>query len=130
MRRHRQSLWTNTFFSFAVPVSAGIACILLCSVIFSVAAFFIFKNMMFADIFTILSLTIGGIVSGYLCGKYRRHRGLIDGVLCGAVLYAMIFAVSAFSGGFTDIKKLLLLVVAGAVGGVSGVNSKRPKNLM
>lgn len=130
MRRHRQSLWTNTFFSFAVPVLAGTACIILCSLIFSVLAFFVFRNMMFADIFTVLSLLVGGIVSGYLCGKYRRHRGLIDGIICGCVLYAMIFAVGNFTGEFTDIKKLLLLVVAGAVGGVSGVNSKRPKSLM
>ena len=130
MRRHRQSLWTNTFFSFAVPVSAGIVCIILCSVIFSALAFFVFGNMMFANIFTILSLSVGGFSSGYLCGKYRRHRGLIDGIICGCVLYAVIFAVGNLSGEFTDIKKLLLLVVAGAVGGVSGVNSKRPKSLM
>lgn len=130
MRRHRQSLWTNTFFSFAVPVSAGIVCIILCSVIFSALAFFVFGNMMFANIFTVLSLSVGGFSSGYLCGKYRRHRGLIDGIICGCVLYAVIFAVGNLSGEFTDIKKLLLLVVAGAVGGVSGVNSKRPKSLM
>ncbi len=130
MRRHRQSLWTNTFFSFAVPVSAGIVCIILCSVIFSALAFFVFGNMMFANIFTVLSLSVGGFSSGYLCGKYRRHRGLIDGIICGCVLYVIIFAVGNISGEFTDIKKLLLLVVAGAVGGVSGVNSKRPKSLM
>lgn len=130
MRRHRQSLWTNTFFSFAVPVSAGIACIILCSVIFSALAFFVFGNMMFANIFTVLSLSVGGFSSGYLCGKYRRHRGLIDGVICGCVLYVIIFAVGNFTGEFTDIKKMLLLAAAGAVGGVSGVNSKRPKNLM
>ncbi|MCM1132118.1 MAG: TIGR04086 family membrane protein [Ruminococcus flavefaciens] len=130
MRRHRQSLWTNTFFSFAVPVSVGAVCIFLCSAVFSMLAFFVFKNMMFADIFTVLSLSVGGISGGYLCGKYRRHRGLIDGAVCGGLLYALIFAVGACFGEFTDIKKLLLLVVAGAVGGVSGVNSKRPKNLM
>ncbi len=130
MRRHRQSLWTNTFFSFAVPVSAGIACILLCSVIFSVLAFFVFGNMMFADIFTILSLSAGGVSSGWICGKYRRHRGLIDGIICGCALYAIIFVTGDIFGEIADIRKLLLLVVAGAIGGISGVNSKRPKNLM
>ena len=130
MRRHRQSLWTNTFFSFAVPVLAGTACIILCSIIFALLAFFVFRNMMFADIFTILSLVAGGTTSGYICGKYRRHRGLIDGIICGGTLYILIFTVGTFSGEFTDMKKLLLLVIAGAVGGVSGVNSKRPKNLM
>lgn len=130
MRRHRQSLWTNTFFSFAVPVLVGIACLVLSSLIFSMLAFFIFGNMSFAVIFTVISLSAGGFASGYICGKYRRHRGLIDGVICGAVLYSLLFAVGAFAGEFTDVKKLLLLVIAGAVGGVSGVNSKRPKKLM
>lgn len=130
MRRHRQSLWTNTFFSFAIPVSAGIICMFLLSVIFSVIAFLVFKNMMFADIFTVVSLMTGGVASGYICGKYRRHRGLIDGTVCGCILYGVILAVGSCAGEFTDIRKLLLLAVAGAVGGVSGVNSKRPKNLM
>lgn len=130
MRRHRRSLWTNTFFSFAFPVVIGIGCIIASSVIFSAAAFFVFKNMVFADIFTAASLIISGIVSGKICGKYRRRRGLIDGIICGTALYAVIFVTGLLFGEITDIKKLLLLVIAGAVGGVLGVNSKRPKNLM
>lgn len=130
MRHHRQSLWTNTFFSFAVSVSVGIGCIILGSVLASLLSFFLFKNLIFADIFMILSFIAGGVISGNICGKYRRHRGLIDGIICGGVLYTVIFIAGTFIGEFTDIKKLLLLVIAGAVGGVSGVNSKRPKNLM
>ena len=130
MRRHRQSLWTNTFFSFAMPVSAGIICIILCSVFFSAITFFILKSIQFQSIFTMVSLITGGVISGQICGKYRRRRGLIDGIICGSILYILIFTVGIISGETTDIKKLLLLLVAGAVGGVSGVNSKRPKNLM
>ena len=77
-----------------------------------------------------VSLIAGGVVSGQICGKYRRKRGLIDGIICGSILYFMIFAAGIAAGEFTDIRKLLLLLIAGAVGGVSGVNSKRPKNLM
>lgn len=130
MRRHRPSPWTNIFFSFAVPVAIGAACMIISSIIFSAAAFFVFKNMMFADIFTAASLIIGGYFSGKICGKYRRHRGLIDGIICGGILYILIFSAGMIFGEMTDIKKLLLLVIAGAVGGVTGVNSKRPEKLM
>lgn len=130
MRRYRHSLWTNTLFSFAVPVLIGFLCMLICSVIFSALTFFIFKSMVFLKIFTVVSLAVGGVISGKICGKYRRHRGLIDGTLCGVFLYALTFSVSFAVGETTDIKKLLLFVVSGAIGGVIGVNSERPRNLM
>lgn len=130
MRRHRQSLWTNTLFSFAVPVSAGVVCIFLCSVFFSAITFFVLKSVQFQNIFTMVSLAAGGTVSGQICGKYRRKRGLIDGIICGAALYFLIFTAGIIMSETADIKKLLLLIIAGAVGGVSGVNSKRPKSLM
>lgn len=130
MRRHRQSLWTNTFFSFAVPVSVGAVCIVLCIAFFSAITFFVLKSIQFQNVFIMVSLVAGGVVSGQICGKYRRKRGLIDGIICGSILYFMIFVAGIAAGEFTDIRKLLLLLIAGAVGGVSGVNSKRPTNLM
>ncbi|MDE6519250.1 MAG: TIGR04086 family membrane protein [Ruminococcus sp.] len=130
MRRYRHSLWTNTLFSFAVPVLIGVLCMIVCGVIFSALTFFIFKSMVFLKVSTVVSLTAGGVISGKICGKYRRHRGLIDGTLCGVFLYVLIFSVGFAFGETTDIKKLLLLVVSGAIGGVIGVNSERPRNLM
>lgn len=130
MRRHRQSLWSNTFFSFAAPSAAGIAVIILCCIIFSMITFFVLKSMMFLPYFSIISLFCGGFSAGEICGKFRRRRGLIDGIICGCILSAAVIIASAAVGGFPGIKKLLLLIIAGAVGGVIGVNSKRPKNLM
>lgn len=130
MCRYRHSLWTNTLFSFAVPVLIGVLCMIVCGVIFSALTFFIFKSMVFLKVSTVVSLTAGGVISGKICGKYRRHRGLIDGTLCGVFLYVLIFSVGFAFGETTDIKKLLLLVVSGAIGGVIGVNSERPRNLM
>ena len=86
MRRHRQSLWTNIFFSFAVPVSAGAVCIVLCIAFFSAITFFVLKSIQFQNVFIMVSLIAGGVVSGQICGKYRRKRGLIDGIICGSNL--------------------------------------------
>ncbi len=130
MRRHRPSLWSNTFFSFAASSAVGIAVTVICCIIFSLLTFFVLKTMMFLPHFSVISLFCGGVAAGGICGKFRRRRGLIDGIICGCILSAVVIAASAAVGGFPDIKKLLLLIAAGAVGGVMGVNSKRPKNLM
>lgn len=130
MRRHRQSIWSNTFLSFAAAVLCGIGCILAASLVLSALSFFVMGSMQFLKLFSFVALVLGAYTSGSVCGKYRRRRGLIDGCICGALLYTVIAAAGlAASGGLTDIKKLLLLTAVGAAGGVAGVNSKRPKNL-
>lgn len=130
MRRYRQSIWGNTFFGFALPITSGILSSLICCMFFSAVTLYIFGAVMFMKFFTLASLVVGGAVSGYICGRYRRRRGLLDGVICGLVFYAVIMLISLMIGEFTDVTKLLVLTVSGAAGGVSGVNSKRPKNLM
>ena len=131
MGSHRQSLWTNTLFSFAAPIAVGAACTGSCCVLFSALTFFILGTMQFTGVFTAVSAAAGGVVSGYICGKYRRRRGLADGIICGGVLGLMLAAAAvAVTGDLPAVWKLILLLIAGAVGGVMGVNSKRPKNLM
>ena len=130
MGRYRKNIWENIFLSFGISVIFGILCGLAGCVLFSAVSFIVFKGMMFGKIFNLLTLFISGYFSGYLCGRYRRRRGMIDGAICGAVIYAVLLSVSAAFGEFTDIKKLMLLAAAGAVGGIAGVNSPRPKNLM
>lgn len=129
MPRYSKSLWDNAIFGFAVSVGFGAICGLALCVIFSAVSYFVFNGMMFSKIFDILSLAVSAYSAGYVCGRYRRRRGLIDGAVCGSAIYFVLAAISLFFGGFTSPPKLLLLAVSGAVGGVAGVNSKRPKNL-
>lgn len=129
MGRYRKSIWENTFLSFGISVIFGILCGFAACILFSAVSFLVFKGMMFGRLFNLLTLFISGYFSGNLCGRYRRRRGMIDGALCGTAIYAVILALSAAFGELTDIKKLLLLAAAGAVGGITGVNSSRPKNL-
>lgn len=129
MSRYSKSLWDNSFFSFVVSVGFGVICGLVVCAALSAVSYFVFNGMIFSKIFDILSLAVSAYSSGYVCGRYRRHRGLIDGALCGTIIYIILVAISVAFGGFTNPLKLLLLAVTGAVGGVAGVNSKRPKNL-
>lgn len=130
MGRYRKRLWDSTAAGFALSVGFGVLCGFLCSVVCSAISYFVFNAMMFEGIFTVVSLAVAGYFSGYLCGKYRRSYGMVEGAICGGLVYLLLLAAAACVGEFTSPSKLIILVVSGAIGGISGVNAARPKNLM
>lgn len=130
MHRHRRSLWTCLLPSIALSACAGLSIIIGCTALFSAFTLYLMDSMEFNGFFARFSLAAGSTLGGYICGRFRRRRGLAEGILCGAVMYAVIaIAGLAAAGTLPGIKKLLLLIVCGAAGGVTGVNSKRPKGL-
>lgn len=130
MGRHRKSLWTNSGLSMAAAVLVGLGCTLGAAAILAALLFYVMKDMAMAGAFAGAALSLGAYTGAFVYGKYRRRKGLFGGSLCGALMYLVIAAVSiALTGEITGIKKLLLLTVFGAAGGVAGVNSKRPRKL-
>lgn len=78
-----------------------------------------------------ISVAAGGMLSGYLYCKQKRHKGIVNGMLCGLIIYAIMLLF-----GIVYIRKIpsldfgkymIILLVSGAVGGVMGVNSKIKK---
>ena len=131
MRRHSRSIWSNVYLSFAAAVLLGGAIMLTGAAALSALSYYVLKTVQFTELFAGVSAVIGAFCAGYVCGRYRRRRGLIDGVICGALLYASLSAAGMIAAGApAETKKLLLLTVAGAAGGVMGVNTKRPSSLM
>lgn len=130
MRRHRQSPWSNMIFSLGASALCGGVAMLAAAAALSALSYFVLGSTQFIGFFAVLSAAVGGFTAGCICGKYRRRYGLLGGIACGAVLYALLTAIGiAVLGAPADIKRLLLLTVAGAAGGVVGVNSARPKGL-
>ena len=130
MRRHRQSLWSAPIPSLAAAVLCGCAASLISVAISAALSYFVLADMQFVGFFAALSAALGAFSAGYIYGKFHRRHGLIGGIACGAALYAAISIVGLCAvGAPADIRKLLLLTVAGAAGGVVGVNSVRPKGL-
>ena len=130
MRRYRQSPWSNLFFSLGASVLCGSAAMLTAAGALSALSYYVLGSTQFIGFFAALSAAAGGFAAGYVCGRYRRRYGLLSGIACGALLYGLLSAIGTASlGAPADIKKLLLLTVAGAAGGVAGVNSKRPRSL-
>ena len=130
MRRNKKSLWSNAAISIIISAMAGLAASLMCICIFSAVIFLALRDMGLSDVLAAVSLAAGGTVGSYICGRYRRHRGAVNGIICGAVMYAFILAAGIILPiEAAGIKKLLLLAVSGCTGGVYGVNSKRPLSL-
>ncbi|MDE5583367.1 MAG: TIGR04086 family membrane protein [Ruminococcus sp.] len=131
MRRNRKSVWTNSLLSITLSVLTGTAFIFLLAVLLSAVMYYVLGDMKVSVIFSVIALCAGTFCGTYLCGKFRRKHGLAEGIICGVVLYTVTAICGViFLGEFTGVKKLLLLVLSGGAGGVTGVNSKRPKNFM
>lgn len=131
MRRHRQSLWTHSKLSLAVSSLLGIFFLIVTAVLISGFAFFFISDFRLLRLISLIPVFIGAFSGGFICGKYRRHKGMLSGIKCGIVIYALISAAGIIlTGKPTHIGKLLFLVIAGAMGGIMGVNSKHPKKLM
>ncbi len=130
MRRHRRSLWSCSRLSMTVSTVLGIVFLFITVLAVSGFAFFFVSDFRLLKIISLLPLFTGAFSAGFIFGKYRRRKGMLSGIICGLLLYIIISAVGiAFSGSPAHISKLFLLTVSGAIGGITGVNSKRPKNL-
>lgn len=129
MRRKRKSVWTNSVITVIIAVLSGIVLIFLITLLLSAVMYYILHDMRVSRVFSIIAVCLGTYISTYICWKFRRKHGLAEGIICGTLIYIIIVVCGfVFLGKFTGIKKLLLLTVSGATGGVKGVNSKRPKN--
>ena len=130
MRRHRRSLWADPIISLAAAVLCGSAAMLVSAAAFAALSYFIIGGTQFIGFFAGVSAAAGALTAGYVLGRYRRRYGLLSGIACGAVSYAVLSLAGVLTvGAPAGLQKLLLLAAAGAFGGVVGVNSKRPKGL-
>jgi len=129
-RQKRRSIWKSGIKSIVLCSAVGLAVTFLSTVFFTAFIYIAMDDMSLGNVFAVISSTSGAYVSAYICGKHRRKNGLAEGTACGFIIYAVLGMGAIASGVWTiNIKMLLRLAVSGAVGGVCGVNSKRPKNL-
>lgn len=131
MRRHRNNFWERLLPSLVVSVMTGLACISGISLFFSLVIYYFMSDMSAVGIFSAVSIIAGSFTGAYIFGKHRRRKGLIEGAIYGISLYFALSAVGIILGsGLAGAMKLILLLISGAAGGVSGVNSPRPRKLM
>lgn len=127
-RRHSRSFRHS---GILIPTAAGIVTASVITVLLALISLRFLDDMRFSGALTSAACASGSFTGAYLGGKYRRRKGLVRGTLCGLMMYTVFSAAGLIlTGSPSGIKKLLLLTVSGASGGVCGVNSKRPGHLM
>lgn len=77
----------------------------------------------------VAAAVIGSAVGGFVTARLRGENGLLFGAACGLALFVLVMAVGftllhQIRGGYV-LLKLVLMLIAGAVGGILGVNRRR-----
>lgn len=76
---------------------------------------------------TVSAVSVGAFVGGYVCGRVSKRLGLAMGAVCGAVMFLVFVGIGmAFGGslGSVTLLRLALMITAGALGGIAGVNKR------
>ncbi len=76
-----------------------------------------------------IALAAGCFACSYTAASRRREGGIAIGIICGIAVFASVLLIGAltvrvFSAGGI-ILKLIIILTASAIGGISGVNSKK-----
>ncbi len=112
-------------------VLAGIIVCLVCILLF--AALLSSQNMPQAVIgpMATFAVSLGGLSGGFVCAKLTRENGMLNGLLCGAALALVMMLVSfGFSDsglGIPALFKAVFILLASAIGGIMGVNTRSRK---
>ena len=79
----------------------------------------------------ILSLIVGGFISGFLCSKAIREKGLVYGAVCGFLIsLAMLlagFVITEDGIGVLALIKIMIVMFSAMIGGVLGVNTRKKR---
>lgn len=88
----------------------------------------------FSSTISVVCMGIGTFFAGFLASKKIGSAGMINGAVCGMLIYLVVFFVSLIlsNSGFSMITvyHLLIAVLAAAIGGVIGVNSSWGRKLI
>ncbi len=131
MRRNSiiKQIADSHFFKTALPILFGIGVVTLCLLGFSFLLTMVDGNDVVKSAMSSLSLCAGCFAAGFFCGKNKREKGILNGILCGFCVYAAIFLASTLilkiTANANALGKVLLCCVLSAIGGVLGVNSKQ-----
>ncbi len=130
MRRTRkQAMRLEKITSIAMSVLSGFGALAAAAVIMS---FFAASADLPDSIISAMSgvaLAAGCFVCSYTAASRRREGGIAIGMICGIAVFVLVLligvlTVRVFSAGGV-ILKLIIILTASAIGGISGVNSKK-----
>ncbi|MBE6870379.1 MAG: TIGR04086 family membrane protein [Ruminococcaceae bacterium] len=123
----KKSSIITVLLKYSIPLISGLAV--------SVAAIAIFSSLMAstslpdstADTLVVLSASVGALLCGFLLAKARNGKGIVSGLIGGAMFFLTVFVVGALcfqeSGfGVMTISIMLFSIISSTVGGILSAN--------
>ncbi len=113
--------------TYALASAAGAVC---AGAVLALSAWLMYALQLplsLAQFLSLFSLGAGCMLSGFLCGRIKRHGGLRVGFVCAVILLSVCLLISLLRGSATGagaIAKTLTAVLTGCTGGVLGVNKR------
>lgn len=110
---------------FSSAVGAGGAVVML--LISAFAMYILSLPLHFSGFLSLLSFGAGCMLSGYVCGRIKKHSGLRHGFRCAVILLSLGLLGALIFGevhGTDALAKTLTAVITGCTGGVLGVNRR------
>ncbi len=132
MRKNRgteKREWEQALRALLIGAAAGIAVMLLL-LLFSAYAFVSMKQIpqLAVPAVAVLVSGLGALGGGFIAARVGKKRGLPLGAACGLLLFLLLAAAGAAMGsGFTPggfLTRLLVMLLAGSVGGYAGIGRK------
>ena len=120
-----KSLKKHLFLPFALSLAVGGAVCLAVLFLFSLIMWVLQLPIEWSGFLGLLALTFGCFAGSFALGKQKKREGIKQGLLCGSglllisLVLGFIFGDVSFGG---IVGKALVCWLAGAVGGVFGVN--------
>ncbi len=94
--------------------------------LFALIMFFTESGYEYTAIFGTVSVAVGILVSSFLTAKKIGKKGFLTGITVGLIVFALVTIISLIidDSGFTvnTLFHLIIYVLAGAIGGILGVN--------
>ncbi len=114
---------------FALAISVGVVISLVSVLVFALISLFLDLPESAASMFAMMSLAIGGFSSAFLSSKKFKKKGIINGLICAAVTFLLVFFISLIvdKGGITlnTLFNLIATLLSGLIGGIGGVGQKK-----
>lgn len=117
----------------SIFVGAGIGMLSSAILIFMLAAALSIGDipaMLFSPL-TVIILALGGFAGGFASSKISGEKGIFCGAASGTVYFLLVWLFGAFfeySGfGTAALIKSVMIIIAGALGGIIGVNNVKRK---
>ena len=127
MRRHWRP-WKSAVFRYLASVTEGLFWMgcggLLLSLILWKAGM---PSSVVMQLLTGLLWCMGAFLSGRRAGLHGRHHGIVAGLLCGGMLCLTMLTGVAWMGETmhrTHLLRMAMILLAGACGGMIGVNTR------